>query len=111
MFLIRCPLCRTSNVTLNNNYDEIDICPVCFEDTCRVLTCNHHLCYECFSKMSNCHNNSSSMQNIDILIINNSYNSNINNNDITVIINEYIGNIYNNNLYEVNNINNDTNNE
>jgi hypothetical protein len=110
MFLIRCPLCRTSNVTLNNDFAETDICPVCFEDTCRVLTCNHHLCYECFSKMSNCRNNSSSMQNMNIIIINNS-DYNIDNNDITVIINEYIGNIDINNLYRINNINNDTNNE
>ena len=96
MVFIRCPLCRKSDVTLNNIFTENDMCPVCFEDTCCVLTCNHHLCYKCFSNISTCHENSLPVQNTEILIVdNNIININrVNNNIININrVNDIIENI------------------
>lgn len=88
MVFIRCPLCRKSDVTLNNNFTENDMCPVCFEDTCCVLTCNHHLCYKCFSNMIyTCHENLLPVQNTEIPIVDNNI---ININRVNNIINENI---------------------
>lgn len=109
MSSIRCPLCRTSNVTLNNTISEYDMCPVCFEDTTSVLTCNHHLCHECFTNISRRQTEPLPLplptQNIDISRVNdNDINSIINMIDIYVSVRNNINYEYNNNNFNYNNL-------
>lgn len=32
-------------------YDDYDVCIVCYENTTTITSCNHHLCIDCWTKL------------------------------------------------------------